>query len=259
MTDQNLAKACLGLPEPDGGLPFVLLATEGDQSVIFVGTTGSGDGTGSIERMETSKKHGHELFATAQHHHNLIDVPFHIGLSFVEHGLNGRVPGGWNSLLLMVDDGVVNSARMLDPYRDFPEELDATVRIETILDEEHGVAFGVDGGVIEQVFEDLMSAIQSPILQPAEGRRKRVAKIIDRVADEALDEQSRIRWITALKATAWMTREQNWDAMWKACWHSALAMAQGLKGSQVPFVRVWVERQLALTVQTAMNAKILSS
>ena len=250
MTDKYPAKACLGLPEPDGGLPFVLLATEMEQSLIFVGTTGCMD---AIERMDTSKEHGHELFATAQHHHNLIDVPFHVGLSFVEKGLGGFVPDDWASLVEMVDEGVVNAARILDPYRDFPVELDAKVRIETILDEEHGVAFGVDGSVVERVFEDLMSAIQSPILQPAEGRRKRVSKIIDRVADDALDDQSRSRWSNALKATAWITREQQWDAMWKACWHTALAMDQGLKGSQVPFVRVWVERQLALTVQTAMS------
>jgi len=244
--------ACMGLPEPDGGLPFVLLAIREEKAALVLGTAGSGQ-QGSIEHLVTDPTNGREILDTAQHHHQLRSLPFHVALHFVEKSFGGVKPPGWEELLATLEEGSLNAARLLDPLRGLPQQLDPSVRIECILEEEGGIAFGIEENVVETVFEDLMGVVNSSIIQRDEGRRRRLAQIINQASDHALDPDTRARWQLTLQAVAWMGQEQGQEALWQACWHTSLALADGRKGSEIPFVRVWVERQLAMTVHTAMS------
>jgi hypothetical protein len=252
MSSEPETIACMGLPEPDGGLPFVLLAIREQKAVLVLGTTGSGEPE-SIEHLVTDPTHGREILNTAKRHHKLLSLPFHVALHFVEKSFGGVDPAGWEGLLSTLEDGSLNAARLLDPLRGFPEQLDPRTRIESILEEEGGISFGIDEAVVETVFEDLMGVVNSPIIQREEGRRRRLAQIIDQASDRALDKGCRARWLLTLQAVSWMGREQGWEGVWQACWHTSLALAQDRKGSEIPFVRVWVERQLAMTIHTAMS------
>ena len=220
--------ACVGFPESDGGLPFVLAGFQEEMGILVLGTTGRGPGVeGETEHLVTTPEHAREIFTTAQHHHNLLSVPFHVAVHFMERSFAAQVPAGWDVLIASLDEGVLNSARLIDPLRGYPDALDTRVRIEAILEEERGIAFGIQEAVVEQVFEDLMGVLTSQVLQSDNGRRIRLAKIIDRASDEALDASSRLRWIHSLQVVAWFGKQQGWDDVWKACWHTALAMEQG--------------------------------
>jgi hypothetical protein len=242
--------ACMGLPEPDGGVPFVLMACRDESGVLVLGTTGR---DGDVESLVTDPVHAREILNTAQHHHKLLSLPFHVGLHLIERSFAAEPHPGWAALLEVLDEGSLNAARLLDPTRGLSTELDPKVRIESILDQESGIAFGIDEAIVESVFEDLIGVVNSPLVQAEEGRKKRLARIINQAADLALDERCRHRWTEALRSTACLLRDQDMDAMSQACWHTALALQQDRRGSEIPFVRVWVERQLALTVQTAMS------
>lgn len=246
--------AYFGLPEADGGVPFVLLNPSApEQAVLLLGTMGWPASAGTVEHTVTEWSHAAQLVHTAQHHHNLIPVPFHIGMHFVQKSLVDDVPNGWAELWEPLDEGERNTIQLVDPLRSFPTVIDPTTRIESILDQDRGILFGVAEHVVETVFEDVVTVLESPILQKQEDRRARLLKLIAQAADLALDEETRRRWLSALQVTAWMTREQQWTDLSDACWHTALAMQDGRPGSQIPFVRIWVERQLAHTVETAMT------
>ena len=76
-------------------------------------------------------------------------------------------------------------------------------------------------------------------------------EFITQAADDALDKPARQAWSLALDALALRAKLAGDVALAKSARHTSLAIMGGFYGSEVPFVRVWVERGLRLMVESA--------
>jgi len=84
-------------------------------------------------------------------------------------------------------------------------------------------------------------------LSPAD----RVPALIALAADQSLDAATRRAWSLALDVLAWRARAAGDVSLSTTARHTSLAIQAGYYGSEVPFVRVWVERALATLVESA--------
>ena len=63
--------------------------------------------------------------------------------------------------------------------------------------------------------------------------------------DNAFDGHARTTWILAMDVVSAIAEVADWNDVMTAARHNALALRAGRKGSDIPFFRIWAERQLA--------------
>ena len=63
--------------------------------------------------------------------------------------------------------------------------------------------------------------------------------------DRAFDGHARKTWILAMDVISAIAQVAEWNDVVPAARHNALALRAGRKGSDIPFFRIWAERQLA--------------
>lgn len=249
--------AIVGLPNMEGYFPFVFVAHDDNGAVAFAGTAGAGQGFTDADHAHCGRSQARKIVADARKEHRMFEVPPHVALHFLERAFRegGQSPKGWAHLTELLDPGMRNTARLLDPMAKQAQELDpqALLHVEPLLDESRGVYFGITEDVSEAAVQELFAIMGSPIEVSEDERNARVAEAIGKAADAAVAGAPRRTWALSMDLVAWLADFGGGAAFAASARHTALALASDLPGSEIPFVRAWTERQLAFATQMVMN------
>ncbi len=253
-------RALLGLPDPSGGFPFVCIAFSREDGCACAGLASAGQGHSDADHAHVTRSTARGILDGARRDQHLLDVPFHVALHFVQSAFaqGGRGhPHGWDHMIASVPEGVLTSARLLDPLAGQPAVLseDALHDIEPLLDPRGGVFLSLSEPLMHQSFTKVMAALTSAIELDDEARRQRIQSIIDETADDLLDATSRRTWTLAMDVTTYLAGLQDNEPLQTAARHTALALRADRAGRDIPFITHWVNIQLQSAVEmfTQMN------
>jgi len=250
--------ALVGLPQADGYIPFVFVAFGDGGAAVCAGTFGGYQGAREDQCMETSRSEARRILKQGASQHGLYQVPFHEGLHFALRAFSDglRAPEGWEEFQTWVDPATWRAAKVLDPMAGWPDVLDddALHQATAILDPEgKGLVFGLPETVAEGAMEEIFKALSSPLELDDDTRRERIASAVGAAADLAVDGPGQATWTFALQVAAWWFRHLDDGEAEQAAWHAGLALRDGRRGRDIPFIRVWTERQLAVVAETARS------
>ena len=245
----------LGLPEGDGFAPFVFVSFGGAEPLVVAGRVGLPEGLVDVEVGHTSAAHAQKIFEGARTEHQLDEVPAHVLLHVVERAVHGSgaLPEGWELVRETIDAGLLNTARLVDPLARLDSDLSEGVleRSGVLAHPKHGLFFQLDGEVAESVFDQLYTVLTDTSLAP-EAKRAGIAELVAEAADGALGDATRARWMLALDVATLLFSQREEHGLADAARHSSLALQAGRKGSALPWVLAWTERQLAAATERMM-------
>jgi len=243
----------IGMPDPDGWLPFVVVSFGQQDTVAFAGLAGAGHGHRDCHHSHIGRSDARKLVHDARRGHAMHELPPHVALHFLDRAFTegGKRPHEWDHFADLVGAGVVTSARVLDPLRDLPSELDpaALAQVEPLLDPRHQLLFGVTEEHGQAAVGELVEALGSAIERDDASRTRRIKSILDETADRCLDDDARRAWVLAFDVLSVIARDRADAALSVAARQTALALAAGHAGREVPFVRASVERQLSTVLE----------
>jgi hypothetical protein len=246
--------ALLGSGEADGAVPFVVAAPEHDgQVVVVAGLLVGGAGMREVEGNRVPLAAARAVLENSRGQHGLAEVPLHVALYFGDRALREGAappPGPWTAMWEQVPEGVRSTARLTSPLRRLDTELVPAFlhRCAALVEPDGLVVFGLGREQLAEVVPRVVDTLQSEA-----GRAEREQSIADAVralSRSALDDGARQRWSFALDVLSVIFEEG--DAQ-RAARHTSLALREGVPGDEVPFVRIWVERALASTVELALQ------
>jgi hypothetical protein len=241
--------ALLGMPDPHGYFPFVMIAFGKEEGYASAGLAGGGQGFTDTDHAMVSRKSGREILQHGRTQQGLQDVPFHVALHFVQKAFeeagSGK-PKGFDRMLELVPEGLKNSARLLDPLEGQPNTLDrdALHEVDALMDPRSGVYLALAEEEMEAGFVGVMDALTSKLEIDEESRKQRISVVINNVADKLLNEASRRSWALAMDVVTFLAWRKDDDSVSHCARHTALALRAGMQGRDVPFIREWVESQL---------------
>ncbi|MFT5682011.1 MAG: hypothetical protein ACI8RZ_002929 [Myxococcota bacterium] len=241
--------ALLGMPDPHGYFPFVMIAFGKEEGCASAGLAGGGQGFTDTDHAHVGRKSAREVLHHGRTQQGLEEVPFHVALHFIqrafEEASSGK-PHGFDHMLNSVPEGIQNSARLLDPLEGQPTELDrdALHEVEALMDPRGGVYLALGETDMEAGFVGVMDALTSKLEIDDESRKERIGVVIDDVADALLNEVTRRSWALAMDVVTYLAHCREDDAVEKCARHTALALRAGMAGRDVPFIRGWVDTQL---------------
>jgi hypothetical protein len=260
MVDIPSPVGLIGLPQGDGYFPFILVAHNRDGACVCAGVAGSGQGFQDSDHAHVGRSKAREIIENARSDHNLVEVPFHVALHFTERAFDeggGRQPHGWAHMLSSVPEGTRNSARMLNPLQKQEAELDAEAlhELDALCDGEHRVVFNLEERISGPRVDAVLNALTSMVEVDEASRRQRIADEVVSAANEAMDGHARQTWTLAMDVIASISEIAGWEAERKAARHTALALSTGRPGADIPFFRMWIERQLAAVSEMIMSVR----
>jgi hypothetical protein len=232
--------ALIGAPELDGGVPFVGLRLEADRGLLVAGRLIGGEGFEDLDQAELPAAEATLTLARARGGHGLRAVSPAL-LGALGAAVGGPVPAAWAALGLPVHR---------DPWAGMDTALraDALDRSAPLLDPDGELIFAVPQALVEDELPDVVAALQGDA--PPAARRAVVAAAVDRASAAALDRPARLRWAFAMDALAAASDD---GPTRLAARHTALALRAGLRGDEIPFIRVWSERALRGIVEAALQ------
>jgi len=250
----------LGLPQGDGYFPFILLSHGDGGACVTAGVAGSGQGFQDSDHAHVGRSKAREIVANARKDHNLVEVPFHVALHFCERAFTeggSKRPHGWDHMLSSVPEGIQNSARLLDPLAGQEQELDAASlnELDSLLEGEHRVVFNLEDRISGPAVDSVMEILGSQLSVDDDDKKLRVAREITVAVDEAFNGHARQTWTLAMDVLSAISAVAGWDAERKAARNTALALRAGRKGSDIPFFRIWTERQLAAVSEMVLAVR----
>ena len=240
----------LGLPQGDGYFPYIVVAYNRSGAVVAAGVAGSGQGFQDADHARIGRSKARQILDNARKDHNLVEVPVHIALHFCERAFEeggGERPHGWSELLGSIEDGTKNTARLIDPL----SRLDATLdtqkmkQVDPLLEGDHRVVFNLEDRISGPAVDAVMEVLDSQLSVDDDDKKRRVAAEVASAVDRAFDGHARTTWILAMDVISAIAQEAEWNDVVPAARHNALALRAGRKGSDIPFFRIWAERQLA--------------
>ncbi len=248
--------AALGLPEPDSAVPFVLLgAPQPDGAVAVVaGLMHGSEGLREVEGVALPPDEATGVFNRALEHGGLGKVPVHVLLGFALRAIGGQtVPAVWQAAWASLPEGLRNTAQLTDLLKRLPsvlkqEELEAP---SALFHPEGPALFGITADLAEDLVPQLLDAVAGTDTGDGLDPRSRIAALITQAADESLTTDSRTAWSFALDTLAFRAQAAGDAALARSARHTSLAISSGYYGSEVPFVRIWVERALQTLVDSA--------
>jgi len=249
-------RGALGLPEPDGAVPFVLLGAPGADGMVSVvaGLLHGGTGLRDVDGVSLPPFEADKVFDNALSHAGLGKVPVHVVLGFGLRAVDGgAVPPAWQALWSGLSEGVRNTAQLTDPLRGLASTLDQAVldAPSAILHPEGPAMYGLDPELVEDIVPQLLDTVAGKDFGDDLTPKARIAALISHTADESLDARARKAWSLALDILAMRAHQAGDASLANTARHTSLAITGGYYGSEVPFVRVWVERALATLVESA--------
>ena len=204
--------------------------------------------------MELPESDAHVTFERALSSAGLGEVPVHVVLGFALRALDGKpVPAAWEALWSGLAVGIRNTAQLTDPMRGMSSTLEQKVleQPSALLHPEGPAMYGLDSELVEDIVPQLLDTVSGRDFGDGLSPAERVPALIALAADQSLDAPTRRAWSLALDALAWRARAAGDVSLSSTARHTSLAMQAGYFGSEVPFVRVWVERALATLVESA--------
>ncbi len=241
--------AQLGMPDPHGYFPFVMIAFGKEEGCASAGLAGGGQGFTDTDHAHVGRKAAREILQHGRTQQGLQEVPFHVALHFVlrafEEAGVGK-PHGFDHMLDSVPEGIQNTARLLDPLEGQPTELDrdALHEVDALMDPRGGVYLALGEAEMEAGFVGVMSALTSKLELDDESRKQRISVVIDDVADQLLSDVARRSWALAMDVVTFLAWRRDDTAVSRCARHTALALRKGLAGRDIPFIREWVDSQL---------------
>lgn len=246
--------ALVGMPDPNGYFPFVMVAYKPEEACASAGLAGAGQGYTDADHAHLSRSQAREVLAGSKREQGLTELPFHVALHFLqrafEEGGRGE-PHGFGHLLEAVDEGLKNSARLLDPMEGMATELDtdALHAVEPLLDPSQGVYLALGEEQAYGAMNKIAEALGSELDLDEASKLSRIRGVVDEAADEYLNETTRRSWILALDVVTFIAFRSSNAALQKAARHTALALRADMPARDVPFVREWVNAQLQSVVE----------
>ena len=249
-------QAALGLPEPDGAVPFVLTGAPGADGLVPViaGLLDGHTGLRDLDGVALPPAEAAEAFERSLQHAGLGRAPVHVALAFGLRALEGHdAPEAWVQVWSGLADGVRNTAQLTDVLRGLPSALDqsALEAASALFHPEGPAMYGLRPELVEDVVPQLLDTIAGTDFGDGLTPQARIAALISHTADESLDAKARRTWTLALDILAVRASAAGDTALATSARHTALAIAGGYYGSEVPFVRIWVERALRTLVESA--------
>jgi len=250
----------LGLVQSDGYFPFIMVATGHEGACVCAGVAGAGRGYQDADHAHVGRGRAREIIADARRDHALVELPFHVALNLVERAFDegGRgSPHGWSHMLESVPDATRTASRVLDPLQRQTDVFDraALNDIEPLLEGKNRIVFGLDEQASGPAVEECAAALTSPVMTNANDRRARIASIVKVATTEALAGAARDTWILAMDVVAVIGAVNEDEPLRVAARQTGLALREGLDGGEIPFFRVWVERQLAAVTEMIMSIR----
>ena len=240
----------LGMPQGDGYFPFILLSHGNDGACVAAGVAGSGQGFQDADHAHVGRSKARQIVEDARKDHNLVEVPFHVALHFCERAFDeggGQRPHGWSHMLSSVPEGTQNTARLVDPLSRQESDLDGAklASVDSLLEGAHRVVFNLEERISGPAVDAVMEVLGSQISVDDDDKMRRVAREVAAAVDEAFEGHARQTWTLALDVLSAISEVAGWEEERVAARHTALALKAGRKGSDIPFFRIWTERQLA--------------
>jgi hypothetical protein len=193
-------------------------------------------------------------FENATTHAGLGVVPIHVVLGFCLRAVDsGVVPPAWQTIWAGLAEGVRNTAQLTDPLRGLASTLDQAVleQPSALLHPEGPAIYGLDADLVEDMVPQLLDTVSGKDFEDGLGATDRIAALVTMAADQSLDTDARSTWSLALDILAYRAKAAGDEGLSASARHTSLAITGGYYGSEVPFVRVWVERALAMMVESA--------
>ena len=160
-------------------------------------------------------------------------------------------------MLSSVDEGLKNAARMLNPLQGQETELDSAALhdMEALLEGPHRIVFNLEERISGPAVDEVMGALTSQIAINDDEKRKRVADQVVTATNAAFDGHARATWTLAMDVLASIAKIAEWEPERRAARQVSLALAAGRPGADIPFFRVWTERQLAAVSEMIMSVR----
>jgi hypothetical protein len=232
--------AFIGLPEPDGALPFALLFKGAAHQFLLVGTAGGAKGCDQLDLLAFTPGEGQQHLARLREDFNELDIPTALTLILRALALSGDpLPEEVESMLALLP---APGSPMKLPQPD----LAIAARVLPLMDPKSGAFYGIDEDLLRQGLSGIAVAKRNTEIQ-----RKIIDAAVDSTSDISLTDERRLAWQIALEAVAIIAHRKGELMVSAAAQHNAALLASGKRGADVPFVRNWVEQQLVGAVAMA--------
>ena len=250
----------IGLPQGDGYFPYIMIAHNREGACVSAGVAGSGQGYQDADHAHTGRSQTRDIVANAVKDPNLFEVPFHVALHFTERAFReggNRQPHGWGHMLQSVPEGTQNAARMIDPLSKQETELDRKEleNVVPLVDGAHKLPFKIEEQIANPAIDKCIAAVTSELARDDADKRQRIASEVVDAANQSLAGPARATWLLALDVAAYVAESAGWEAERKAARHTGLALRAGLVGADIPFFRIWTERQLAAVTEMVLAVR----
>lgn len=251
-------RALLGLPETDGYVPY-LLASFGVNGACFSGgAAGPAQGFRDDDHAHLSRSQARKILDDVRGDQRLRDIGFHEAVALLERAFDlggGKRPGGWSHLLSHIDEGTLNSARLLDPLRALAQELDvdALHRPEPLLDGRWACPFQGSPEDLQVHFEQILLALTRDAYPDDAARRQALGDVVDAATNAALDGPQRQTWAFGMNVAALLASRSDEAEAAAVARATALALSSDCPGKDIPWAREWISRQLSWVTDMAIE------
>lgn len=243
----------LGMPDPDGWIPFVVVTFGTADTLAFAGLAGAGFGHRDCHHSQINRSDARKLLHDARRGHALHALPPQVALHFLDRAFSeGKAaPQDWATFADLAGPGVVEAARNLDPLEGETTEIDSTVLADTapLFEARHQLIFGLTETVASGAVGELINALTSAVEVDDTSRARRIKGVLDETADKALAPEARRAWTLAMDVLTVVAANGGESRLCAAARMTSLALQAGRSGRDVPFVRASVEKQLATVVE----------
>ncbi len=238
--------AFLSRPDHEGTFSFLTLVTGDAETVVFAGIAGGAGGFRDVDHTHFGRARRRAILDDARKDEALVELPFHVALQLLERAfaLGGRTPHEWDHLLIHLDEGTKTSARVLQPFPDVLEapHADVLAQIVPLFDGPHALLLLPDVQPLMRAAVEVMGADMSPIEVSDEDRQSRKDGALDQAADDMIEGFRRQTWALALEVHAVFASHRGWEDLIAPARHTALALTQGWRGRDIPYIRELASR-----------------
>ena len=160
-------------------------------------------------------------------------------------------------MLASVSEGTRNAARMLNPLQKQEAEFDSSVlhSFEALADGEHRVVFNLEERISGPHVDAVLTALTSTVEVDEESRKQRIADECALAANKVMEGPARQNWTLAMDVIACISEVAGWEAERKLARHTSLALSSGRPGADIPFFRMWIERQIAAVSEMILSVR----
>ena len=230
-------KTLMGLPEADASLPFAMIAEARDNVFIFTGLAGGTGKSPKPDLLVVNEKESKAILSSLESSLTVVSPKyFH---EFMERAWESAPP----------EEFVELKALLPPPESKELPEYDVQMAIATapLMNPETGVFFQLS----QHNYQQGIAAIYMAFQNATDTQKKIIDAAVDVTSDMAIDTHKARIWQLAMEVTGLIASTNGNELVSKVALQNATAFSMGLSGSEIPFVRAWVNQQLASAVAMA--------